>query len=62
MWNPWGRQAMEMRLIHIYPDLMNLYGSYANVLVLQQFLEDMGYEVTVEIGRAACRERVFITV
>ena len=48
MWNPWGRQAMEMRLIHTYPDLMNLYGSYANVLVLQQFLEDMGYEVTVE--------------
>lgn len=39
---------MEVRMIHIFPDLMNLYGSYANVLVLRQFLEDLGCKVTVE--------------
>ena len=25
---------MELTLIHLYPDLMNLYGSYANLSVL----------------------------
>ena len=27
---------MELRLIHFYPDLMGLYGSYANVSVLKR--------------------------
>ena len=31
---------MELRLIHFYPDLMGLYGSYANVSVLKRSLED----------------------
>ena len=39
---------MEFRILHFYPDLMNLYGSYANVSVLVRLLERMGHTVTVE--------------
>ena len=39
---------MQIRIIHFYPDLMNLYGSYANLAVLQRVLERAGAEVTVE--------------
>lgn len=39
---------MELKLIHFYPDLMSLYGSYANVAVLKRHLEAMGNAVTVE--------------
>lgn len=39
---------MDVRVIHFYPDLMNLYGSYANVSVLRRYLEGLGCAVTVE--------------
>lgn len=39
---------MELKIIHFYPDLMSLYGSYANVAVLKRHLEDLGNQVTVE--------------
>ena len=39
---------MDIRIIHFYPDLMSLYGSYANVSVLKRRLEQMGHTVTVE--------------
>lgn len=39
---------MDIRIIHFYPDLMGLYGSYANVLVLKRRLEGLGNAVTVE--------------
>ncbi len=39
---------MEVKLIHFYPDLMSLYGSYANLSVLRRRLEQMGNTVTVE--------------
>jgi len=39
---------MELRFIHFYPQLMSLYGSYANVAVLRRHLEDLGNTVTVE--------------
>jgi hypothetical protein len=39
---------MELRFIHFYPDLMSLYGSYANVAVLRRYLEELGNTVTVE--------------
>lgn len=38
---------MEIRILHFYPDLMSLYGSYANVSVLKRRLEQMGNSVTV---------------
>ena len=39
---------MEIRILHFYPDLMSLYGSYANVSILKRTLEEMGNTVTVE--------------
>ena len=52
---------MELKLIHLYPDLMNLYGSYANLSVLRRTLEGLGHRVSVtpvlpgeEIGLADC--------
>jgi hypothetical protein len=39
---------MELRFIHFYPDLMSLYGSYANLAVLKRRLEQLGNTVTVE--------------
>lgn len=39
---------MELKIIHFYPDLMSLYGSYANVAVLKRRLEAMGNTVAVE--------------
>ena len=38
---------MEFQFLHFYPDLMNLYGSYANVSVLRRYLERLGHTVTV---------------
>lgn len=39
---------MDIRIIHFYPDLMNLYGSRANVLALERYLKGLGCAVTVE--------------
>ena len=39
---------MDIKLLHIYPDLMNLYGSYANLTLLRRHLEDLGNQVTVD--------------
>ena len=33
---------MELKILHFYPDLMSLYGSYANVSILKRTLEEMG--------------------
>ena len=38
---------MELNLLHFYPDLMSLYGSYANLSVLARVLENMGNTVTI---------------
>ena len=39
---------MELKLVHFYPDLMSLYGSYANVSVLRRYLSALGHTVTVQ--------------
>ena len=36
---------MKIKILHIFDDLMNLYGEYANVEVLKKYLTDLGYEV-----------------
>ena len=38
---------MDIKILHFYPDLMSLYGSYANVSVLKRRLEQLGNTVTV---------------
>ena len=36
-----------MKILHLYPQLMNLYGEYGNLAVLKKHLEDQGEEVTI---------------
>lgn len=39
---------MEIRILHLYYDLMNLYGEYANVSVLERFLLQQGAQVKTD--------------
>ena len=39
---------MELKILHFYPDLMSLYGSYANAAVLRRTLEQLGNTVSVQ--------------
>lgn len=39
---------MELKIVHLYPELMSLYGEYANIAILRRHLEDLGVSVTVE--------------
>lgn len=39
---------MELKIVHLYPDVMSLYGEYANVAVLRRHLEALGVDVTVK--------------
>ncbi len=38
---------MELTILHLYPDVMSLYGEHANVAVLRRHLEALGVTVTV---------------
>ena len=40
---------MTIKILHLYYDLMNLYGDYGNIKILEHHLKDTG--VTVEIDR-----------
>ena len=39
---------MELNIVHLYPDVMDLYGEYANLTVLRRHLEALGVTVTVK--------------
>lgn len=39
---------MELTILHLYPDMMNLYGEYANVAVLRRRLEALGVAAAAE--------------
>ena len=43
---------MELSILHLYPDVMSLYGEYANIAVLRRHLEALG--VTVAVRRLLC--------
>jgi len=38
---------MELTILHLYPDLMGLYGEYANLAVLKRHLEALGVAVNL---------------
>ena len=38
----------DMKLLHLYHDIMNLYGDYANVSALKRILEQSGEDVIVD--------------
>ena len=37
-----------MKILHLYYDIMNLYGDYANVSAMQRILEKSGEDCTVD--------------
>ena len=39
---------MMIRIAHIYPDMLNLYGDRGNILALKRRMELRGIEVTVD--------------
>ena len=38
---------MKLNMIHLYPELMSLYGEYANLAVLCRHLQDLGVETAI---------------
>lgn len=36
-----------IRILHIYPELLNLYGEYANISILTRYLSEEGMEIEV---------------
>lgn len=38
----------DMKILYLYPDLMNLYGEYGNLRVLSRHLEDQGFSVEID--------------
>ena len=38
---------MKLNILHLFPDLMSLYGEYANLAVLRRRLEKLGVQVNV---------------
>ena len=45
---------MELNMVHLYPDVMSLYGEYANIAVLRRHLEALG--VTVAVKAVTCED------
>ena len=39
---------MSIKILHLYPDFMNLYGEYGNIRLLTKALEDKGFEASTE--------------
>lgn len=46
----------EIKIIHLFPRLLSLYGEYGNVAVVKSALETMGYGVTVKDCEDGCLE------
>ena len=45
---------MSIRILHLYPEAMNLYGEYGNVAIIEKYMKEEGAEVTVD--RISCGE------
>lgn len=39
---------MAIKLLHMYHDIMNLYGEYGNIKILEKHIKDQGYDVVVD--------------
>lgn len=49
---------MELKICHMYPDVLNLYGDRGNILCLRRRLEWRGIDVTVETAGIGSRARL----
>ena len=45
---------MEYKILHLYHDLMNLYGESGNVRALARHLSDQGFQVVVDRKSVSC--------
>lgn len=43
-----GEKTVKIKLLHLYQDIMNLYGEYGNLQILAHHLRDVGMEVVIE--------------
>lgn len=39
---------MEINILHLYGDILNLYGEYGNVVIMKKHLEDQGLKVNID--------------
>ena len=39
---------MELNILHLYPEMMSLYGEYANLKVLARHLEKLGVTANIQ--------------
>jgi len=39
---------MEINILHLYDDILNLYGEHGNVALIKKHLEDQGFKVNLE--------------
>lgn len=39
---------MEVNILHLYYDILNLYGEYGNVVIMKKHLEDQGFAVNLD--------------
>lgn len=39
---------MKIKILHLYYDIMNLYGEYGNIKILEKHLKDQGFDVIVD--------------
>ena len=51
---------MNVRILHLYPDYMNLYGENGNVRILERRLRDQGFDVEIT-GGTVTDSRIRIT-
>ena len=43
----------EIKILYLYPDMLELYGDYGNIQVLKYRIEARGYKAIIDkIGRA----------
>lgn len=38
----------ELKILYLYPDILELYGDYGNIQVLRYRLEQRGYKATID--------------
>ena len=39
---------MEIKILYLYPDMLELYGDYGNIQVLKYRIESRGYKVIID--------------
>ena len=51
---------MEINILHLYYDLLNLYGENGNIKALKKHLEEMGVRVNIEFSTGVSITKVLL--